>query len=189
MGWLLHKLDSMAGAVFGAVLAGSASQGQAFTAAYLQRLGGRLDEAEDLLDRAREGTLAPGAGTATRAELVADLQSRVEALTSMRRELLEVPELWRPFALLWEMDAGIAAATLEMFTPALPLTLATLLHAAVGLLVGLLLWEGCKAPAIPVRRLRRRRREQRIAAATARMPRPRRRPIQGPSGPPDHERV
>lgn len=172
MSWVLHKLDALAGAVFGAVLGGAASQGQAFTAAYLQRLGGRLDEAEMVLAQARAGTLLPDASDATRDQLVAEFAARVEYLAGLRDSLLEVAPIWRPFALIGQAEPAIAEGTLGSFVPALPLTLATGVHAAVGLLLGLLLWECCKAPAAVVRRRRQRRR----AARPRPMPQSRREP-------------
>lgn len=151
VGWLGRKLDSAAGAVFGAVLGATASQGQAFTAAYVQRLGGRLDEAVMVLQQARDGALLPDASAATRDQLVAEFAARVEHLTALRDALLDVAPLWRPFALVAQMDRSIAAATLADFVPALPLTAATAVHAGVGLILGLLLWELCKAPALLLR--------------------------------------
>ncbi|WP_404381825.1 DUF2937 family protein [Caenispirillum salinarum] len=165
MSWLLRKLDSLGGAVVAGALAGAASQGQAFTNAYLQRLGGRLDEAQAMLARARAGDLLPAAAPAVRADLVADLEGRVATLTARIESLTAVDPLWRPFRLATEFDPAVAAATLEAFVPALPLTVATGVHVAVGLLLGLLVWEGCKSPAIPVRLWRRRRLRRRKAAA------------------------
>lgn len=161
MSWLIHKMDALAGAVFGAVLGAAASQGQAFTAAYLQRLGGRLDEAAMVLAQARDGTLLPDASAATREQLVTEFAARVQYLEGLRDSLLAVSPLWRPFALIGQMETEIAANTLDSFVPALPLTLATAVHAGLGLLLGLLLWECCKAPAIVLRRRRRHRQRPR----------------------------
>ncbi|SOD96497.1 Protein of unknown function [Caenispirillum bisanense] len=173
VGWLGRKLDSAAGAVFGAVLGATASQGQAFTAAYVQRLGGRLDEAVMVLQQARDGALLPDVSTATRDQLVAEFAARVEHLSALRDALVDVAPLWRPFALLAQMDRTIAAATLGDFVPALPLTAATAVHAAVGLVLGLLLWELCKAPALLLRPRRR-------PAAKAARPRHAGRPQEAP---------
>lgn len=191
MSWLLRKLDSLAGAAVAGTLAGAASQGQAFTNAYLQRLGGRLDEARETLARARDGDLLPDAGPEVRADLVADLAARVADLTARLESLMDADPLWRPFVLAAEFDPAVAAATLESFAPALPLTLATGVHVFVGLLLGLLAWEGCKAPAIPVRRWRKRRLRKRHAAARARAarraePETRREPSFEPSARPPH---
>lgn len=163
MSWLLRKLDSLGGAVFAAALGGAASQAQAFTDAYLQRLGGRLDEAAMVLNQARDGSLLPDASAATRDQLAADFAARVEHLAALRDALLDVTPLWRPFALIGRMDPAIAAGTLDAFVPALPLTMATGVHVLAGLLLGLLLWETCKAPGVAVRRYRRQQRSRRTA--------------------------
>jgi hypothetical protein len=156
MSWILRKLDSMGGAVFAGVAGAAASQGQAFTLAYLQRLGGRLDEARHVMEQARSGVLLPDAAPALRDDLVADLTARVADLESRMAALQMVDPLWRPFVLAVKADSAVAAATLEQFAPALPLTLATAVHAGVGLVIGLLVWEVCKTPALPVRYWRRR---------------------------------
>ena len=52
----------------------------------------------------------------------------------------------RPFVFLREFDMDIAAATLRIFEPALPLSFAGLIYALAGIVAGWLLYELFKAP-------------------------------------------
>ena len=52
----------------------------------------------------------------------------------------------RPFIFVREFDVDIAMATLRVFEPALPLSIAGLLHALTGIVAGWLLYELLKVP-------------------------------------------
>ena len=55
MRWLLSLFDRLIGTTIGAIAGVSASQTQAFIHAYLQRLGGHLDEARASYLKLRAG--------------------------------------------------------------------------------------------------------------------------------------
>jgi hypothetical protein len=153
MSWLTRKFDSLGGALFGGVAGAAASQFDAFVLQYLQRLGGHLDEAQRqytmVLDTERYRDMAGEA----RAILLADARSRVEELSIAAHSIADADILHRPFAFLAHMDTEIAARTFETFRPVLPVDVAGLVYAGVGVVLGLIVYELLKAPfAVAMRR-------------------------------------
>jgi hypothetical protein len=121
---------------------------------YLQRLGGRLDQAR--LDVARIAQDAAILGRSVQAYIEELLASGTEAARlAARRELARLDSadqlqgayaalrdagpLERPIALLRHLDGGVARETLRVFEPAVPVTIEGLLYGAAGLVAGLLL--------------------------------------------------
>ncbi|MBC8010489.1 MAG: DUF2937 family protein [Burkholderiales bacterium] len=145
------------------------SQAPEFFQQYLQRLGGHLDEARLVLARyeqvAREsGITLQQLIETTRAQtsepvaklggVIADSQARVEELAVAEKALREA-HLWdRPFVFLSNMDGDIASRTWEAFKPAVPVTLEGAVYAGAGMVLALLLYQGCVAA--PCRALGRR---------------------------------
>ncbi len=152
------------------------SQAPEFFQQYLQRLGGHLDEARQQLARyeevARESGITLGQLIeTTRAQaaepvaklgnVIADTQSRAEALAAAEAALREA-SLWeRPFVFLAHLDTQIAARTWEVFKPAVPVTAEGFVYAALGMLVALGLYQ--LLVAWPVRALTTRWRNARPA--------------------------
>jgi len=133
--------------------AGLTSQFPEFYQQYLQRLGGRLDQA--LVQEARIYEAAQSQGLTVADYLARFLQSgdpvfqaegRViqaaladaEHLRTSLLALADAAVLERPFALFRHLDHDVIAATFAAFKPALPVTAEGLTYAAIGLLLGLL---------------------------------------------------
>ena len=146
MTWLLGTLDRLIGTVIAACMGLAASQTQAFIAAYLQRLGGHLDEARRSLDKLQGGELLPGVDAASREPLVAAFTRRADELTAVYNAIAGADVFTRPVAFFTHMDRTIAEATLSAFTPALPLDSASVTYALIGMVLGWLLYGLLKLP-------------------------------------------
>ncbi len=175
---MIGRILNGAAAVAGA---GALAQFPEFFQQYLQRLGGRLDQAQLDLDRILRDATTLGrtlevyleelltSGTtaarqAARRELervdqTSDLQNAYDALT-----LAEPAE--RPFLFIKHFDADVAEETLSIFAPALPTTGEGLAYAAAGMLIALGLMAGGEAGVRGARR-RLHRRRKRIEAKEA----------------------
>ncbi|SDH87142.1 DUF2937 family protein [Roseospirillum parvum] len=145
--WLMRKLDNF----FAALLAAGAgmlfSQTQAFLAAYLQRLGGHLDEAGVQLERvhAKAGAYAE-LSEASRLAVETELAARVGELQSAFAAISNADAFLRPAVFLRHVEPDIAFAALRHFTPALPLDPPGLVFTVVGMGLALLAWEVIKLP-------------------------------------------
>jgi hypothetical protein len=146
MGWLLRTFDRLIGTVIAAFAGLGASQTQAFIAAYLQRLGGHLDEARRSLVRAQSGELLPGADPASQDRIAGAFSRRVDELTTAYHAVADADAFRRPFEFARHFDRDIADATLSGFTPALPLDTASAVYILVGIVVGWLCYELIKLP-------------------------------------------
>lgn len=146
MSWLLRKIDSLAGTCVAAAAGLAASQAQAFSAAYLQRLGGHIDEARLTLEKIRGGDYAGPLPVDMQSALVSAAERRVGELSRAYDALTAADPLWRPLALLRDMDVTIAKAALANFQPALPLDTASLVSALTGMALGWLLYGLVTAP-------------------------------------------
>lgn len=136
------------------------SQAPAFTQAYLQRLGGHIDEARRMLDGVREGFVLPRLPPGARTDAAADLTARVANLETTHAALTDADAWMRPLVLLRHADPTIASRAFEEFTPAVPLDAASLLYTAAGVFLALIVWELIKAPAAMVMWRRRHRPHQ-----------------------------
>lgn len=152
MGWITRKLDTLGGAASGGAGGMGLSQAPAFTQAYLQRLGGHIDEARRTLDGVQAGTVLPRLPADLRAEAVDDLAARVAELETARAAIMDAAPALRPMVMLRHADATIASRALDHFTPALPLDGASLIYTGAGVVLALLLYEVIKAPALLFRR-------------------------------------
>ncbi|NIA70316.1 DUF2937 family protein [Pelagibius litoralis] len=146
------------------------SQFPEYLAHYLQRLGGRIDQArvrvsEIKEDAAEKGMSVPDyiasftasdphglEGERMRESFfdLADMETAYAALTS-------APTLQRPVTFIEHFDSGLVGATLGDFAPALPLTPEGFIYGATGALAGLLLCGGS-------RRVLRRRKNRKVEA-------------------------
>lgn len=156
MSWLLRKIDSLAGTCVAAASGLAASQAQAFSAAYLQRLGGHIDEARLTLEKIRAGDYAGPLPVDMQAALVSAAERRVGDLARAYDAIMSADPLWRPFTLLRDMDTAIAKAALASFQPALPLDTASLVSALAGMVLGWLAYGLVTAPLHWRRRLQTR---------------------------------
>lgn len=152
--------------VFGAA---GLSQGPEFFQQYLQRLGGHLDEARLALagfaEVARKSGLSlpdyidllraqPSTAVAATGAQIAAMQTRVAELAASETALREATMWERPFVFLRHVDGDIAARTWEVFKPAIPVTMEGAVYAGAGMVLALLLYQGCVAS--PCRALGRR---------------------------------
>ncbi len=139
-----------------AALAGGAlfSQFPGFYQAYLQRLGGRLDQARLQIARIEEAARAEGYSLADyiayfrdhalseerrQGEIMIAQLADVERLETALAALGGASLLERPVRLVQQFDADYARATLDEFEPVLPLTPEGAVYLAAGLLIGFLL--------------------------------------------------
>ena len=150
---ILRLLNGLA-AVFGA--AGSA-QFPAFYQQYLQRLGGRLDQAKLDVDRIRADAESLGVTLETYLRELVNSETDVAKLAG-ERELARVDDartletafqtlsgagpLERPLAFVQQMQPNLAQETLKVFVPAMLISPEGFVYAAVGLVLGLMLMAG-----------------------------------------------
>ena len=154
MRWLLSLCDRFIGTLVGAIAGVSASQTQAFIHAYLQRLGGHLDEARSSYLKLRAGEFLPGADTLSQQRMAEAFSRRIDELSQAYNAIAHADALVRPLRFAAHMDRSIAEATFTNFTPAVPLDSASLIYAVAGMVLGLLLYEIVKLPLRPFRRRR-----------------------------------
>ena len=143
---LLNGLAAVAGA-------GGFSQFPAFYLQYLQRLGGRLDQAQVQVERiaaaARDQgltvaqyldkfTASADAAYRRQGEVLAAELADAERLRLAVAALLQAPPIERPLRFVQHLDTGAARATLGDFSLGLPLTTEGLVYAAIGLVAGLI---------------------------------------------------
>jgi len=144
-----------------------------FIQQYLQRLGGRLDEARRqlaqftevaaqsrlTLDQFIERTAHNAdAGVARLSGVMHDAVNRVDALASADAALRGA-SLWsKPFVFFEHLDPSIARATLSIYRPAVPTTVEGLVYAVAGMLVVLGLYHGLvRGPLVAAARARKTR--------------------------------
>jgi hypothetical protein len=157
MGWIRKKLDSLAGTVIAVVAGLTSLQLPAFIHAYMQRLGGHLDEARLGLAGLKVGrtvNIAEEAGL--RERLAATAQERVDYLETAQSAISQAGSFEKPVIFFAHIDNDIALATAQSFTPALPLDFPSLIFAVLGILMGWLIWGTIKTPVRLLRRKRRR---------------------------------
>jgi hypothetical protein len=156
-------------------IAGAAvlSQFPEFFRQYLQRLGGRLDQAA--LHEARIAAAAREHGLSI-ADFVQHLTANADAVVRSEGQnvlaaLADVERLRvaygvlaaaqpfeRPLVWVRHFDEGVARATLDQFVPAVPLSTEGLLYAGLGMVIGLALLAGIERTAWALTRVARPRR-------------------------------
>ncbi|HLR86967.1 MAG TPA: DUF2937 family protein [Wenzhouxiangella sp.] len=156
MSWAGRKLDNVGSALGGAAGGMSLSQAPAFVQAYLQRLGGHLDEARRTLDLVERGILVPELTTAERSQAVIGFADRVAELESAFDSIAATPAALQPLALLRHGDSDIAQRAWEAFSPALPLDPPALIWTGAGIVLALMVYEIIKAPFALIGRRRHR---------------------------------
>ena len=146
MRWTLRKCDALLGTILAAVAGLCFAQLPAFIQQYLQRLGGHVDEAQLNLSQILAGAQARTLDAPTLEVLTVSLEARVTALAAGEQAIGGASASVRPFIFVREFDVDIAMATLRVFEPALPLSIAGLLYALTGIVAGWLLYELLKVP-------------------------------------------
>ena len=146
MRWIFRKLDSLAGTAVAAVAGLATAQVVAFIHAYLQRLGGHLDEARRGQGELLNGQVAVIQDEGLRGQVTALTQARIDALDAAYRAIDQAGVFAQPFVFFRHIDREIASATMQSFVPALPLDMPSLVFGFAGIVLGWLLWALVKAP-------------------------------------------
>ena len=154
MSWMGRKVDNLGSAVAGAGGGMGLSQAPAFTQAYLQRLGGHLDEARRTLELVERGVLVPELTEIERAQAVTGFADRVAELEQNYSAIADASPFMQPILMLQHGDSEIARRAWEAFTPAVPVDAPSLIWTGLGVVAALLVYELCKSPTALVRRRR-----------------------------------
>lgn len=162
---LFYSVTAVTG---GAVL----SQFPEYYTHYVQRLGGRIDQARLRAEAIREDAAAKGLSVEDYIQTFLDSEPHAleggrmaESIFELGRmesayhALREAPLLERPFAFAEHMNTRLVDATMGDFAPALPLTPEGFIYAAVGALAALGVVLGARSI---VRRRRRGRRQKEL---------------------------
>jgi hypothetical protein len=165
MRWLLARVSSLFGTIVAAVCAAAASQTLAFIYAYQQRLGGHLDEAQRSLDGLRSGTIAAASDPAARQQLLAEFAHRAADLRAAYDAIAQAGVFAKPASFVAHADYAIASATLNAFTPTVPVDLPSLVFALAGLALGWIAWQSGESAVVRLSRRRRARRSARLPSA------------------------
>jgi len=159
MRWVWAKVLTLIGAGIAAVFAAGSAQGPAFVQAYLQRLGGHIDEARRTVFELREGAISRAVpDDVARERLLDAFVARLADLEASRDAIVNAHPLLRPVIMTQQADRDIASATAQAFTPAMPLDPSSLIYAAIGLVIGWAVWELAQWPVRARLRKRRQRR-------------------------------
>lgn len=168
-------LGRIADALAGTAGAAALAQFPAFYQQYLQRLGGRLDQAMAAVERLQEAAAEQSLTLSAYVRYFLDAsdpvfrregQNLVATLTEAQdlkaahAALEEASPVTRPMVFLDHVDPDLVTATFRSYVPALPIDSEGLAYAAIGLLTGLVLLAGCQGCGrLAMRPLRRRRRQ------------------------------
>ena len=158
MGWIWRKLDAFAGAALIGGAGIAASQGHAFLAQYVQRLGGHFDEAKAQLFNVQNGLRYKVMSETVRSELEAEAHARVNQLQAAYNAIADSNVFIRPFAFFTHAETTIVAGTWHDFVPALPLNATSVTYVIMGMILGFLFYEIIKLPILAVAHGPRRRR-------------------------------
>ena len=155
--WVRKVFQRLADGLFAIAGAAGLSQFPEFFQQYLQRLGGRLDQAvvqeNRIAGAAREHGLAladyvqrlsSNTDPLVRSEgqNVAAALADADRLRAAHEALTTAAPYERPAALAQYFDENLARATLDQFVPAVPLSIEGLIYAGTGMLIGLVLLAG-----------------------------------------------
>lgn len=127
-------VKSIADGIAAVVGAAVFSQLPEYVQQYLQRLGGHRDEALRFLQILQADSVGRTSA------LLADAEARATDLSQAYDVIAQAAPLARPVAFLTHIDLEIAAATLSIFRPAVPLTPEGLFYAGTGLILAVAVW-------------------------------------------------
>ena len=151
---MFSRLFNGLAAVVGALVV---SQFPAFYDQYVQRLGGRLDQAHIQVERIETAARAERMTVETYVDLFATserspvrrqgliMEDQVRELNRLRAAqaaLAPARTVERPVRFARHMDGALARATLRSFRPAVPLNSEGAIYGAAGLLAGLMIAAG-----------------------------------------------
>lgn len=147
MGWMSRKFDNLASACCGAGGGMGLSQAPAYAHAYLQRLGGHLDEARRSLRLVESGEWFRGLTGVDRQGVEVEMRARVFELEHSYQAISDATPLMQPVMMLRHADPEIAGRAWEYFTPAIPIDPPSLIYTGIGVVIALLIYELIKSPA------------------------------------------
>lgn len=151
---ILDRIFSVLGAV-------SLAQFPQYIQQYLQRLGGHADEARRIVLRFNEAAVKSGRtledyilrflldsdpDISRQGEIMQEAVDRAAYLSDAVAALESANLFTRPFVFLSNLDTEIAMSALRVFQPGLPTTIEGGVYAFVGILLGLLVYNGLKWP-------------------------------------------
>jgi len=146
LSWFWQKMDTFTAGIVIALSGAGASQGQAFVAQYIQRLGGHLDEAKAQLFNVQTGLRYKLMSETVRTELEAEANARVEQLQSAYDAISGSNVFTRPFAFFSHAETTIVSGTWRDFVPALPLDATSAFYVFLGMILGFIVYEIVKLP-------------------------------------------
>ncbi len=135
---LFRFVDYLAERAVAAIVAVAFSQFFAFIQQYRQRLGGHLDEARRSFETVANDERT--AGTDAQKVLMDTLGARVDDLQQAYDAIFAAPVLLKPVVFLLHLDPIVAEGTLADFAPQIPLDLASLIYAAIGLILAAVIY-------------------------------------------------
>ena len=141
MGWIVKRLNSLAGTIVATMVGLFAIQIPALVDAYLQRLGGHIAEARRHVSAIATDPLYATLEDSAHHTLSVQAAQRLADLTTAQDTIAGADVLSRSFVFIRRLDGEIARATLDAFTPILPLDSAALAHGLAGLVLGWILYE------------------------------------------------
>lgn len=172
MSWLTRRLDHLGSAATGGAGGLGFSQAPAFTHAYLQRLGGHIDEARRTIEKLAAGEILPWLGGDEREQAVEELTIRLSELERLQHVLLDSPAALRPFTLLRQADWSIARSAADSFVPSIPIDPASIVWTLIGVFLAALAWDATRIPFWAAGKVRARR-EARQRPTPQQSPKPR----------------
>jgi len=147
--------------IFSVLGALSLAQFPQFIQQYLQRLAGHADEAMRIVERYKLAADRAGmefsvyiqrfnddsnAVVAEHGSIMTEAVERADFLTNAVESLQNSNMLTRPFVFLNNLDTDIAWQALLIFQPGVPTTVEGIMYALVGIMLGLLVYNGLKWP-------------------------------------------
>lgn len=157
MDWIWRKIDTFGGAAAVAAFGVAASQGHAFMAQYIARLGAALAAAKAQLASVNTGLRYQLMSETVQKELKSEAESRVKALQDAYTAISDANVLAKPFVVWRRADPVLADQTWQSFVPALPQSADAIIMVAVGAILGFLVYEFVKLPLLLVAEPRRRK--------------------------------
>jgi hypothetical protein len=144
--WVWRKVDVLVAAVFVAGSSIAASQGHAFMTQYEERLGRDLEQARTRVNEIKTGLRYRLMSDVVRTELETTAQTRFEQLNTAHTAIAGAGPVTKPYALMRHREPTLMAETERGFVPRPPRGAGGVFYAALGALIGFLVYEVLKFP-------------------------------------------
>jgi hypothetical protein len=161
IGVLLIPVDAFLGRLFSVIGAVILSQFPNFVQAYLQRLGGHLDEIRRVLSQYESAAKATGKTLkdyinihlnsnspeiVKTGQIISDHVSRADHLDKSLSAVTHAGPFSKFISFVSNADWTIARETLSNYTPGLSFTLESVLYGLAGIIIGMILYFAVSAP-------------------------------------------